>query len=64
MVAPACRECPPPGRAARRRGQHPSTPVIFAAASGALAAIALHQELMYEDAGLEPALPRAGTTML
>ena len=46
------------GDAARRRGQHPATQVIIAAASGALAAIALHQELMYEDVGLTPALPR------
>ena len=51
------------GDAARRRGQHPSTQVILAAASGALAGIAMHQELMYEDVGLEPALPRAATTM-
>jgi len=51
------------GDAARRRGQHPSTQVIFAAASGALAAIALHQELMYEDVGLVPALPRAAPTV-
>lgn len=50
------------GDAARRRGQHPSTQVILAAASGALAAIALHQELMYEDVGLVPALPRAAPT--
>jgi thioredoxin reductase len=47
------------GDAARRPGQHPSTQVIFAAASGALAGIALHQELVYEDVGLTPALPRA-----
>jgi thioredoxin reductase len=52
------------GDAARRRGQHPSTQVIFAAASGSLAAIALHQELMYEDFGLEPALPRADNTTI
>ena len=47
------------GDAARRRGQHPSTQVLLAAASGALAGIALHQELMHEDFGLTPALPRA-----
>src|SRR5438132_12287771 len=39
------------GDAARRAGQHPTTQVILAAGSGALAAIALHQELMYEDSG-------------
>ena len=47
------------GDAARRPGQHPGTQVILAAASGALAAIGLHQELMYEDVGLTPALPPA-----
>jgi thioredoxin reductase len=47
------------GDGARRPGQHPSTQVILAAASGALAGIALHQELMHEDFGLTPALPRA-----
>jgi len=47
------------GDGARRRGQHPATQVILAAASGAQAAIALHQELMSEDVGLTPALPRA-----
>ncbi|HKR98738.1 MAG TPA: NAD(P)/FAD-dependent oxidoreductase [Candidatus Dormibacteraeota bacterium] len=47
------------GDAARRSGQHPSTQVIFAAASGALAGIALHQELLHEDFGLTPALPAA-----
>ncbi|MGH9189623.1 MAG: NAD(P)/FAD-dependent oxidoreductase [Acidimicrobiales bacterium] len=46
------------GDAARRQGQHPATQVSLAAASGALAAIALHQELMHEDVGLTPALPR------
>ena len=50
------------GDAARRPGQHPTTQVIVAAASGALAAIALHQELMHEDFGLTPALPRAVPT--
>jgi thioredoxin reductase len=42
------------GDGARRAGQHPATQVILAAASGALAAIALHQELMHEDVGLPP----------
>ena len=51
------------GDAARRPGQHPTTQVILAAGSGALAAIALHQELMYEDFGLTPALPRAVPTV-
>lgn len=51
------------GDAARRPGQHPTTQVILAAASGALAAITLHQELMYEDFGLTPALPRAVPTV-
>jgi thioredoxin reductase len=45
------------GDAARRTGQNPSTQVIFAAASGSLAGIALHQELMGEEVGLTPALP-------
>ncbi len=44
------------GDAARRTGQHPATQVILSAASGALAAIALHQELMQEDVGLPPVL--------
>jgi len=47
------------GDAARRSGQHPASQVILAAASGSLAAIALHQELVSEDVGLPPALPRA-----
>jgi len=47
------------GDAARRPGQHPATQVILAAASGALAGITLHQELMHEDVGFTPALPRA-----
>jgi thioredoxin reductase len=46
------------GDAARRSGQHPATQVIFAAASGSLAAIALHQELMQEEVGLTPLLPQ------
>ena len=46
------------GDGARRTGQHPATQVILAAASGALAGIALHQDLMHEDVGLTPALPR------
>ena len=46
------------GDAARRPGQHPTTQVIVAASGGAVAAITLHQELMYEDFGLTPALPR------
>jgi thioredoxin reductase len=50
------------GDAARRPGQHPSAQVILAAASGALAGIALHQELVHEDVGLTPALPRAEPT--
>ena len=45
------------GDAARRSAEYPATQVILAAASGALAAIALHQELMYEEVGLAPALP-------
>ena len=49
------------GDAARRHGQHPATQVILAAASGALAAIAVHQDLMYEDVGLTPALPYTTT---
>lgn len=44
------------GDGARRKGQHPATQVILAAASGALAAIALHQELMQEEVGLTPVL--------
>jgi thioredoxin reductase len=44
------------GDGARRAGQHPATQVILAAASGALAAIALHQELMQEEVGLTPVL--------
>ena len=46
------------GDAARRPGQHPASQVIVAAASGALAAIAIHQDLMQEDVGVTPALPR------
>jgi thioredoxin reductase len=51
------------GDAARRAGQHPTTQVVLAAGSGALAAIALHQELMHEDFGLTPALPRTVPTV-
>jgi thioredoxin reductase len=50
------------GDAARRPGQHPAAQVVLAAASGALAGIALHQELVHEDVGLTPALPRAEPT--
>jgi thioredoxin reductase len=50
------------GDAARRRGQHPATQVILAAASGALAGICLHQDLVYEDVGLTPALPQTNST--
>lgn len=45
------------GDSARRVGQFPATQVILAAASGAQAAIALHQELMHEEVGLPLALP-------
>ncbi|HEX6487262.1 MAG TPA: NAD(P)/FAD-dependent oxidoreductase [Candidatus Dormibacteraeota bacterium] len=45
------------GDCARRAGQHPATQVIIAAASGSVAAITLHQDLMAEDVGLIPALP-------
>ena len=48
------------GDAARRRGQHPVSQVILAAASGALAAITMQQDLMQEDVGLTPSLPARG----
>jgi thioredoxin reductase len=50
------------GDAARRPGQHPAAQVVLAAASGALAGIALHQELVHEDVGLTPALPHTEPT--
>lgn len=52
------------GDAARRRGQHPASQVIFAAASGALAAISLQQDLMQEDVGLTPSLPATAYTRI